>query len=75
MIPAPQQTFHITAQRWNAASDDLALPLPTEIQERLELSEHSTLQATFAEGLLVLTNTRGSVRLTIGTQGETGSNK
>ena len=61
---ASNDSWTATLARWSGESDDLALPIPLNIQTELGLTENSIITAAFIEGQLVISeiNTKISLR-------------
>ena len=51
---AATESWTATAQLWGDGSEDLALPIPLNIQRKLGLNENSVVTAAFIDGQLVI---------------------
>ena len=51
---ASTESWTATLQRWSVESEDLALPIPLDIQQNLGLNENSIITVAFVEGQLVI---------------------
>jgi hypothetical protein len=51
---ASNDSWTATLQRWSGESEDLALPIPLDVQIELGLTENSIITAAFVDGQLVI---------------------
>jgi hypothetical protein len=51
---ASNDSWTATLERWSGESEDLALPIPLDVQRELGLTEDSIITAAFIEGQLVI---------------------
>ena len=51
---APNDSWTATLARWSTDSEDLALPIPLDVQTELGLTENSIITAAFVDGRLVI---------------------
>ena len=49
-----KDSWTATLQRWSRESEDLALPIPLDVQIELGLTENSIITAAFVDGQLVI---------------------
>ena len=51
---ASDNAWTATLQRWSGESEDLALPIPINVQLEMGLTENSMITAAFVDGQLVI---------------------
>ena len=60
---ASNDSWAATLQRWSGESEDLALPIPLDVQIKLGLTENSIITASFIEDQLVMSEVDNKISL------------